>query len=138
MTIEEELGDLCAAYRKEIKQGTFVFTPFEKSVRFMGHLKRALANKEIGREDVFAMVQKLQKAVSEFDQALQGREAGDSEKQDLQVKQHKKLTFTLLAHQINEIKALLDQNKSSPPSSQPTPSKPRVRSSLRKRGWMRT
>lgn len=139
MTLEEELGDLCAAYNREVELGTFAFTPFERSVRFLGHLKKALSAKEIESDDVFSMVRKLKKTVIEFDLALQARgSSGDPEKQDLQAKQHKKLTFALIAHQIKEIVALLEQKKSSPSVSKPNSSKSRARSSLRKQGWMRT
>lgn len=140
MTIEEKLGDLCVAYRQEVEKGTFLFTPIELTIKFLAHLKKSFADKEIKRDDVFAMVQKLRTALSEYDQALQLRGSGDPEKQSLSEKQHKKLTFSLMAHQIKEIVALLDQDGGSSPSSQKSPSKrkPKMRSALRKQGWMRT
>jgi len=82
MTIEEDLGELCSAYRREIEQGTFLFTPFERSVKFFADLKKSFIAKEIERDDLIAMVKRLQKSVMEFDQALQQCETGSSQTQD--------------------------------------------------------
>lgn len=140
MTIEEELGELCSLFKREVEHGTFAFTPFEKSARFLNHLKKALLAKEIEPSDAFNSIVQLRNTLIEFEQAIQQADRGDPDKQSPEAKHYKQMIFKFIGHQAQEIKALLEQEK-KPPSvsssgSNPSPSKHRA--AFRKKGWLRT